>query len=112
MGTRRLTEGELFNCVSLKIDESITDQMSLLVYYPKFRIGPGYRIYDIRYGSNLTSPALPASNSSSNTSNTTNSTGYNTTSNSSTKTINGLTISSSLEILPLPTINQSIIGTF
>lgn len=81
--------------------------MSLFVYYPKFRLSPGYRIYDIRYGSNLT----PSSNSSSNATNLTNNTDFNTT-NSSTVTINGLTISSSIQILPFPAINQSVITTF
>jgi hypothetical protein len=81
--------------------------MSLLVYYPKYRLSPGYRIYDIRYGSNLNSIATNSSNST----NTTNATGTNTTNITLIK-VNGLSINSNIQLLPMPSVNQSIIATF
>jgi hypothetical protein len=61
LGSRQLKSNELFKCFKMLIDSSIIDQFSLLVYYPKERLAPGYKVYDIRYAlSSVINNTLPS----------------------------------------------------
>jgi len=93
---------ELFKCYKILIDLSVKDQLSVLVYYPKQRIAPGYKIYDIRYG-----PRIIINNSSSNAvaDNSTNQT------ISVSTTQSGLTINNDLVLAPAPNITTVQSGT-
>ena len=110
MGTRALSHGEVFKCQNIFVDQAINDRLSLLVSYPKYRISSGYRFYELSYGSNLTVPSTNSTNSTNSASNSTSSNATNST--STTQTVNGLTISSTIQMLPPPSVTTAVIATF